>query len=318
MTLDVFTLGEAMLRLSAPIGESLETVPKFDVHVAGSEANVASALSQLGRSVVWASRVPDSVLGRRVLSSLQAVGVDCSSVSLSERARLGTYFVDIQSDPRPTTVVYDRAGSAASDMAVDDVDWNRVSEARVIHLSGITPALSASLAEVAKALAAQARTSDSLLTFDVNYRAKLWSPREAERGLSGLLEVADVVVCGRDDANEVFGIEDQLPEMARRISERFSVGSVVVTAGSGGTFWQHGTESGHVPAVPVRIIDRLGAGDAFMAGLVDGLLDDDLPGGVARGAALAAVALTTVGDQIRVNRPEMLSLMATEGRDVHR
>jgi 2-dehydro-3-deoxygluconokinase len=96
------------------------------------------------------------------------------------------------------------------------------------------------------------------------------------------------------------------------------VGSVVVTAGSEGAFWQHASESGHVHVVPVRIIDRLGAGDAFMAGLLDGFLDDDLPGGVAMGVALAAVALTTVGDQIRVDRPQLLSLMATEGRDVDR
>lgn len=318
VSIDVFTVGEAMLRLSAPVGEALETVPRFDVHVAGSEANVASTLSQLGRTVTWASRVPDSALGRRVLSSLRAAGVDCSSVSLSDTGRLGTYFVDIRPDPLPTKVVYDRAGSAVCEMTVDDIDWDRASDARVVHLSGITPALSGSLAEIADELAGQARESGSLLTCDVNYRSKLWTTEEAERRLSVILESADLIVCGRDDASQVFGLAGDPGEVAQRLSQRFSCQSVVVTVGSDGAYWRRGSELGHVPAREVQIIDRVGAGDAFMAGLIDGLLDDDLPSGVARGAALAALALTTTGDQIRVNRAEMSSLMTIESPDVDR
>jgi 2-dehydro-3-deoxygluconokinase len=316
--IDVFTVGEAMLRLSAPQGETLEGASRFDVHVAGSESNVASALAQLGRAVTWVSRVPDSPLGRRIVSSLRAAGVDCSSVLLADTGRLGTYFVDVRPDPLATTVVYDREGSAVCGLTVEDIDWDLVADARVIHLSGITPALSENLATIANELAARAGGADSLLTLDVNYRSKLWSPGEAEQALSGILESADLIVCGRDDVALVFGQEGEPADVARQMSERFSCPAVVVTAGSEGAFWQRGKDSGHVPSREVRIIDPIGAGDAFMAGAIDGLLDDDLPSGVARGEALAALALTTVGDLITVNRAEMTSLMTIEGPDVDR
>jgi 2-dehydro-3-deoxygluconokinase len=318
MSLDVFTLGEAMLRLSAPVGQSLETSPEYDVHVAGSEANVASTLSQLGRSTMWSSRVPDSVLGRRIVSSLRSVGVDCDSVALSEEGRLGIYFVDIRPAPLSTVVVYDRAASAVCDMGVEEIDWSSISEARVVHLSGITPALSPNLAEIVNNIAVEVRESESLLTFDVNYRAKLWTPKEAEGSLASILDSADMLVCGIEDARVVFGVHGTGPGVSLQLSERFSSSSVVVTAGADGAFWRQGTQAGHVPALPVRILDPLGAGDAFMAGLIDGLLDDDLQAGVARGAALAGVALATVGDQIRITRAEMLSLLEGERPDVDR
>lgn len=318
MTIDVFTIGEAMLRLSTPLGESLETTPQLDVHVAGSEANVASALSQLGRKVTWVSRVPDSALGRRVVSSLRAVGVDCDGVLVSDTGRLGTYFVDIRPDPLPTTVIYDREKSAVCDMTADEIRWELADDARMIHLSGITPALSESLATITNELAARARQSGSLLSVDVNYRSKLWTPGEAEQGLSRILESADLIVCGSDDAGVVFGLEGDPPDVVQQLSQRFSCQSVVVTAGADGAFWRHGNETGHLPARGVSIIDRVGAGDAFMAGVIDGLLDDDLPSGVARGEALAALALTTNGDQIRIDRTGLSSLMSTGGPDVDR
>lgn len=318
VTIDVFTVGEAMLRLSAPLGESLEAAQRLDVHVAGSEANVASALSQLGRKVAWVSRVPDSALGRRVVSSLRATGVDCEGVLLSDTGRLGTYFVDVRPDPLPTTVVYDREKAAVCDMTVDEFNWDLADAARVIHLSGITPALSESLATIADQLAARARHSGSLLSVDVNYRSKLWTPGEAERGLSTILEAADLIVCGREDADVVFGLVGDPQDVGRQLSGRFSCQSVVVTAGADGAFWRRNREFGHVPAREVSVLDRVGAGDAFMAGVIDGLLDDDLPSGVARGEALAALALTTVGDQIRIDRTGLMSLMSTDGPDVDR
>ena len=318
MSLDVFTLGEAMLRLSAPVGQSLETCPGYDVHVAGSEANVVSTLSQLGRSTTWSSRIPDSVLGHRILSSLRSVGVNCDSVVLSEGGRLGTYFVDIRPAPLSTFVVYDRAGSTVCDMRLEEVDWPSISQARLVHLSGITPALSPNLAEVVSKIVAEVRGSDSLLTFDVNYRAKLWTPKEAEVSLSPVLDSVDMLVCGIEDARVVFGMQGSGSEVSLQVSERFSCPSVVVTAGADGAFWRQGTQAGHVPALPVRVVDPLGAGDAFMAGLIDGLLDDDVEAGVARGAVLAAFALATVGDQIQITRTEMLSLLERERPDIDR
>lgn len=318
MTLDVFTFGEAMIRLSTPAGNSLETAPAFEAHTAGAEANVASALARLDRSVAWASRLPDSALGRRVLSDLRAAGVDCSNVSLDSQARMGTYFVDIQAPPRATSVIYDRSASAVCRFGVDDVDWDLVAQARVVHLTGITPALSQSLREAIDALAATVDASDALLSFDVNYRAKLWSPDEAAETISPLLQLADIVVCGKDDARDVLGIDGAPAEVAARLAEDFSSEFVVVTGGAEGAWWSSSGDFGFVPSVPVAVIDRLGAGDAFTAGLIDGLLDGEFADGVARGTALAAVALTTRGDQVQITREEMLAMVDGFDRDVDR
>lgn len=144
MTAEVVTIGEAMLRLSVPSGDRLDSAAAFEVHVGGAEANVAVALAALGRRVAWVSVLPDNSLGRRVAMTLRSYDVDIESVRWTEGARLGTYFVEMSEPPRPIRVLYDRAGSAASHMGSDDLPWPRIDEARVVHVSGITPALSAS------------------------------------------------------------------------------------------------------------------------------------------------------------------------------
>ena len=318
LSIDVFTVGEAMLRLSTPRGSSLESASSFDVHVAGAEANVALALSRLDRRVAWASRLPDTALGRRVLSGLRAAGVDCSGVILEPEGRMGTYFVDIHAPPRSTRVIYDRAGSTVCTLTADDLDWDLISHARVIHLTGITPALSDGLGLAVSEVAQAAASSDALLSFDVNYRAKLWSPETAAIGLSPIMRLADLVICGRQDARDVFGVDGEPNGVARRLSEDFAIPTVVVTDGPRGSWWISNGRPGHLPAWEVEVVDRLGAGDAFTAGVIDGLLDGDLVEGIARGTALAAIALTTKGDSVDVARSELDALIAGERRDVDR
>lgn len=317
MTLDVFTFGEAMLRLSVPLGESLETAPHFDVHVAGSEANVAGALGQIGRRVAWDSRLPESALGRRVIRALTMAGVDCSSVVLEPEGRMGVYFVDLQTS-FPARVVYDRSGSTASAIEPQDLDWGEIEDATIVHISGITPALSPTCRETAQTVADHVRDRDTLLSIDVNYRAKLWDPSDAGFTLSGLVEKADLVVSTKEDAREVFGIEGGEEVVAEELASRFSIDRVVITSGPDGAWWIDRKESGSVAALPVAVIDRLGAGDAFMAGVLDGVLDGGLGVGVRRGVVLAALALTTLGDQIVTTRGEMEKLMANGGRQVDR
>ena len=318
LNIDVFTVGEAMLRLSAPPGLSLESASSFGVYPAGAEANVACALARLDRQVAWASRLPDTALGRRVLADLRSAGVDCSGVVFAPEGRMGTYFVDVHAPPRSTSVIYDRADSAACALSADDLDWDLISDARVIHLTGITPALSDGLKEVVWEVARAAATSTGLLSFDVNYRAKLWSPEEAMGALSPIMELADLVVCGREDARVVFGVDEEADDVARQLSEDFAVPTVVVTDGPRGSWSVSGGQSAHIPAIEVEVLDPLGAGDAFTAGLIDGLLDDDLVEGIKRGTALAAIALTTMGDAVHVTRPELARLLAGDGGDVDR
>ncbi|HSJ28499.1 MAG TPA: sugar kinase [Acidimicrobiia bacterium] len=318
MTLDVLTFGEAMLRLSPPTGEPLARAAHFDLHVAGAEANVAVALAGLGRSVTWISRLPDNDLGRRVSRDLAAAGVDLSHVGWESAGRLGTYFVELGTGPRGVSVIYDRQGSAATAMTSEDLPAREVARARLVHLTGITPALSRSCQEATETAATWARGSDTLLSVDINYRAKLWSVGDARRCLERIAAGADLAVCTAEDARDVFGLKGDAADVAAGLGDRLGSTYTVVTDGADGAVcWHHGVAS-RVDATPTGIVDRLGAGDAFTAGVVDGLLDGDIDDGLRRGSVLAAVALATRGDQVWVTRSELNRLLGSGGRRLDR
>ena len=318
MTAEVVTIGEAMLRLSVPSGDRLDSAAAFEVHVGGAEANVAVALAALGRRVAWVSVLPDNSLGRRVAMTLRSYDVDIESVRWTEGARLGTYFVEMSEPPRPIRVLYDRAGSAASHMGTDDLPWPRIDEARVVHVSGITPALSASCRTAVKELAARLRQSEVTLVVDVNHRAQLWSGSDARQCLEDVAAGAGLVVCTAEDARDVFEIDGSPDYVAPALAERLGAERLVVTDGPNGAWWHERTSSGHVSAVPATIVDRLGAGDALTAGVIDGVLDGDLEAGVWRGIALGALALGTRGDQVRASRSEVENLLRGAARRIDR
>lgn len=316
---DVYTLGEAMIRLSVRPGESLETSSSFEVHAAGAEANVAMTLSRLGRTVSFASALPDGPLGRRVLNDLKAAGVECSGTLVVPGARMGTYFVELGREPMPARVIYDRARSAAAGFTVDDVRWDVFDAAEIIHISGITPALSESCLEAALHMTQRAGMTGKLVSIDVNYRSKLWTPREASETLSRMMDGAHVVVCTQEDCQDLFDITAEPAEAAAKLSDSFGIHRVVVTSGAAGSWWhENGSPGGHFPAIAVEVIDRIGAGDAFMAGVLDGVFEDDLALGVRRGTALAALALTTRGDRPVATRDQIDQLLAGTGRRVER
>ncbi len=318
MTAEVVTIGEAMLRLSVRPGDRLESAPAFDIHVGGAEANVAVALAALGRSVAWVSVLPDNSLGRRVATALRSLDVDVTSVRWMEGARLGTYFVEMSAPPRPIRVVYDRSGSAVSNMTAADLPWQRIDEARVVQVSGITPALSASCRAAVKELADRLRSTKVVFALDVNHRAQLWSALDARRCLESVAAGAGVVVCTAEDARDVFDIEGSPDHIVSTLADRLGAERVVVTNGSEGAWWYERTSSGHVPGIPATIVDRLGAGDAFTAGVIDGVLDGDLQAGVWRGVAMGALALGMRGDHVRTSRTEVETLLRGEARRIDR
>lgn len=318
MSTDLVTLGEAMIRLWVPAGSRLENAQQLRLTVGGAEANVAVAVSRMGRSSSWISRLPDSPLGRRVGSELASHGVDLSHVRWIEGARLGTYFVELSPPPRPIEVIYDRAGSAASAISAEDVPWDEVEAAGVVHLSGITPALSESCRDTCLEVARRARAASVPLTFDVNYRAALWAPERARGVLSELCSLASVVVVAERDARTVFGLDGDPIEMAGRARDLFGVESVVLTCGSDGCAWCFGEDAGEVEALPATVIDRIGAGDAFAAGVVLGVLEGDLRRGVDLGRAMAALQVGIEGDQFRAGAGEVARLMSGEPGNVRR
>ena len=179
---DLVTLGEVMLRLAIPSPARFETARALDVQMGGAEANVAAACARLGLRSAWISALPANPWGERIRRELAGHGVDTAGVRMTEQARVGVYFVEYGVPPRPTRVLYDRRDSAFARLAPDDVDWEPVRRARLVHLSGVTAALGgASRALVERAL----REARGPVAYDVNYRAALWSPAEAREFTGG-------------------------------------------------------------------------------------------------------------------------------------
>lgn len=299
-----------MLRLSPPAGRRIENADALDVHAAGAEANVLAALGRLGVPTSFVTALPRSPLGRRAAAPLRAAGVGLQHVHWVDGARMGTFFVEQGIGARSTSVLYDRAGSAFARHA----HWpaGALDSVRYALLSGITPALSAAAADAANAMVAEAEQYGVTLCIDVNYRARLWSPADARAHLSPLLAQAGVVVCAARDAQLVFGADPDDPAGFRaRWAPRATV--CVITAGEAGC--RAVGESDEVfaaRAVPTQVVDRLGLGDAFVAGVLDALLQGQaVEDSLVAGAALAALAATTHGD-LSLARREDLDALLTE------
>jgi len=309
MSFDVVTLGEAMVRLWVGNGERIETAAALRVSVGGSEANVAIALARSGRKVSWMSRLPDSYLGKRIANEIRMHGVDLSAVSWSSDGRAGLYFVELSGYPREVSVLYDRRNSAASQMSILNSDLRCLSDCKVFHLSGITPALSATSKELCREAIKIAKSKESLVTFDVNYRSALWSVAEAKKEVSHLAFMASLVVCTSKDAIELFGFREDEENLAEKLSTQFSNPNVIVTHGSSGVSWSLGGHRGFLPAQPTETVDRLGAGDGFMAGVLLGLLDGNIIAGISRGQAMAVLKRGIFGDQLLSSESEVSNLI---------
>lgn len=315
---DVTTVGETMLRMSVPIGARLSDVRSLDVEVGGAESNVCVALARLGRRTAWQSRLPEHALADAVLRTLRADGVDVGAVARAAGERLGTYFIELATPPRASQVIYDRAGSAAARMGPDDISWGALLDTRILHLTGITAALGdGPYAAVAEAMR-RARAAGVTVSFDVNYRGKLWGPEAAGAALRPLLAEADVLFCKSADAALLFGCAGEPRAQMEALRRLSGAATLFCTYGERGAALLHGDAFHSLPAIPVQIVDRIGSGDAFAAGALDGLLDGDPELGLRRGVALAAVALTQHGDRVLTTRAELEGVVAKRDGDVAR
>jgi 2-dehydro-3-deoxygluconokinase len=309
---DLVTFGESMLRYSPPEGERLETTGELTVRVAGAESNVAVAASRLGTAAGWLSKLPDSPLGRRMVHSLRAHGVE-PVVAWSDEGRAGTYYVEPGGRPRGTEVVYDRARSAVTTATPDDLALAAVREADVLHTTGITPALSETLAETTAAVLEAATEAGTTVSIDPNYRSKLWSPAAAREGLEPLLDHADLIVVAQRDAAEVFGRDGPTAEVARGFADEHGARTVIVTRGEAGALALHEGTVHEQPTYEADTYDPIGTGDAFVGGyLARRLRGGDVPDALADGAATAALKRTVSGD-LAVVTPDEVARVVEEG-----
>lgn len=307
---DVTTFGETMLRLGVPVGQRLEEAASLELHVGGAESNLCAALAALGHTCGWAGRLPASPLGRLVVRRLRAAGVDTSAVVLVPGARIGVYYLEAAVPPRSPTVVYDRAHSAAATTGPDDLDWSYLLDTRIVHLTGITPALSASCREVTAEALRRAKASGVSVSFDVNHRGKLWEPAQAREALDDVVRAADLLFCSHRDARAVFGTRSDPEQALTDLANLSGAGTIVMSRGADGVSALQEGRRYHQPAVPVDIVDRPGAGDALAAGVLSGVLSGSLSAGLRLGSSLAALALSQRGDMVVTDLDEVEAALA--------
>jgi len=322
--LDVLTFGEAMIRLSPPDHQRLEQVTTLEVAVGGAELSVAAGVARLGLRSAWLSRLPASPLGRMIANKGREFGVDVSRVLWAEGERAGLYFVEYGAAPRPTRVIYDRKDSALARIQPGMVDWDSLlRETRLFHVGGITPALSASAAETQKEALRAARAAGCLVSYDLNYRAQLWALDEARAAQLPLMEHVDILVTSLPDQPSVTelisGLSGDVPaEVAQKLAERFDFKAVLVTVRGAPSVWRTTWTSlafagGQVfsdRTYEIEAVDRIGGGDACVAGFLTGYLEGDVARAVQLGNALSALKQTSPTDWPWPTRAEAEALVA--------
>jgi 2-dehydro-3-deoxygluconokinase len=334
-TLKVVTFGEIMLRLSPPGYQRFVQAQRFDVQYGGGESNVAVSLAQFGVPAVYVTRLPANDLGDACLNFLRQYGVETRHI-LRGGSRLGIYFLEHGAVQRGSKVIYDRAGSAFAEIRPGMVDWDAVfAEASWFHWTGITPAISQGAAETVQEAIEAAARQQVTVSVDLNYRAKLWKwGKSAGEVMAPLVAGCDVAIGNEEDAEKVFGIHaagadvtaghvaaENYREVCEQLAQRFPrLKTIAVTlrgskSASHNTWsailWKEGEMYEGAQYDITHIVDRVGGGDSFMAGLIYGL--NAYPGSPqqALAYALAASALkhTIFGDFNLASRQEVEKLM---------
>ncbi len=312
---DLVTLGEVLLRLAVPSPARFETARTLDVQIGGAEANVAAACARLGMRVAWISALPANPWGERVRRELAGHGVDCAHVRLTDGARLGAYFLEYGVAPRPIRVLYDRRDSAFARLTPAEVDWTTVRQARLVHLTGITPALSAS----ARVLSERALAEAAAVSFDLNYRAALWSPSDARAYAETVLPRARFVFTGLDEARTVFGLDGPAERIVEALSRQAPKATVSLLMGEDGSVTFDGGRIVRPRRRPrVEVVDPIGAGDAYVAGFLwAAQRGADLEETVDTATAVAALKCSIWGD-IAVITPRDVDDVLAGGPGVRR
>jgi 2-dehydro-3-deoxygluconokinase len=326
------SFGEIMLRLSPPGFERFFQSPVLGATFGGGEANVAVSLSQFGLDSHYVTRLPKHAIGDAAIRSLRAEGVDVSAVDRGGD-RVGIYFAETGASQRAGVVVYDRAHSAISEMKPGTIKWADVLKgADWFHTTGITPALGENAAACAKEAIEAAKAAGAQVSVDLNFRKKLWTEKQAQAVMRPLMAHVDVVIANEEDIQSVLGLEvegtdvttgklnlDAYKHVAERITKEFAASKVAITLRESHSASDNGWSAvlydkatgafHHSQHYEVRLIDRIGGGDSFAAGLIYGLVTGRAPEEALRFAvAASALKQTITGDFNRVSVAEVDSL----------
>lgn len=292
---EVMTIGETMVMFSPAHSGPLRYVHDFRKRMAGAESNVAIGLARLGHSCCWVSRVGDDEFGHYLIKELRGEGVDVSQVKIDPQAPTGIMFKEI-SEGRDTRVYYYRKGSAASRMTPEDLKPESFAGLKILHITGITPALSESCRQTLLRAVEIARSYGSLISFDPNIRLKLWDRKRASEVLREIVPLADIVLCGLDEGEILYGTGNAEQLMDTLLDA--GVKTVAVKLGAQGSWLAQKDSRIRMEAFPVnRVIDPVGAGDAYASGFLTGVLEGgSLMECGKLASAMGALAVTGAGD----------------------
>lgn len=334
----VITLGEIMLRLSTPNNERIIQADEFDVCYGGGEANVAVSLSNFGYNTEFVTAVPDHQVGESAVAALRKYGVGTKYIKRCGD-RLGIYFLETGSAMRASNVIYDRAGSSISTVSADEFDFDAIfADADWFHFTGITPAISDSAAKLAKEACIAAKKAGVTISCDLNFRKKLWSSEKAKAVMTDLMQYVDVCIGNEEDADKVLGFkasntdvtkgelnlagyEEVFNNMVDAFGFKYVVSSLRQSVSASNNGWSACIMDGktrefyHSKTYTITpIVDRVGGGDSFAAGVICGLLDErDMKTALEFGVAASALKHTIPGDFNYVTRAEVENLMGGDG-----
>ncbi len=334
----VVTMGEIMLRLSTPNNEKILQADEFDVCYGGGEANVAVSLANYGHDAEFVTKVPKNPVGESAVAALRKMNVSTKNVAYGGE-RLGIYFLETGSAMRASSVIYDRAHSAISEAEVSDFDFDKIFEgADWFHFTGITPAISDKAAELTEAALKVAKKKGVKVSCDLNFRKKLWSSEKAKQVMTKLMQYVDVCIGNEEDADKVLGFkpantdvtsgtlnlsgyESIFKQMVDKFNFEYVVSSLRVSNSASDNGWSaciysrdtkefyHSREYHITP-----IVDRVGGGDSFAAGVICGLLDGkDYKAALEFGVAASALKHTIPGDFNYVSRSDVDALAGGDG-----
>ena len=329
----VITMGEIMLRLSTPSHERFIQADNFDVNYGGGEANVAVSLAGFGHDAQFVTAVPDNEIGECALATLRKYQVGTKYVA-KEGERLGIYFLESGSSVRPSKVIYDRAHSSISTVRPEAFDFDQIFEGvDWFHFTGITPAISDNAAELTEAALKKAKEHGVKVSVDLNFRKKLWTSEKAQQVMTRLMKYVDVCIGNEEDANLVLGFKPEgsdvtsgnlklsgyqsiFEQMTQKFGFEYCVSSLRVSRSASDNGWSACIYSGktgefyHSREYSITpIVDRVGGGDSFAAGVICGLLDGkDFKEALEFGVAASALKHTIPGDINLVTRKEVETL----------
>lgn len=331
MNKKIVTFGEIMLRLAPLNYERFVQAAIFQATYGGGEANVAVSLANFGDEVFFVTRLPENSIGDAARNAARNYGVSTDFI-LRGGKRLGIYFLEQGASIRPSKVVYDRVGSAISEIAPGMFDWEKIFDGKYwFHITGITPALAPNVAEVSFESVKAAKQAGLIVSCDLNYRKKLWTKDQAKSTMARLVEFVDIVIANEEDAADVFGIApektdvtsgsldvEKYKSVASQLKDCCNAELVAITLresiSASDNNWSamlfNGKEFLVSRKYPIHIVDRVGGGDSFCAGLIHGLVNGfEQRKALEFAVAASALKQTIAGDMNLVSESEVLNVL---------